>query len=241
MPIRAVFFDLDDTLCNAGPAWRAGETAAFEVLRERRPELDLEAARDVWRKVNDRLLERLNAGALTMAQVRARRFGALLKRLDAEDDGLAEALSAELARVRLASVRLFDDAVPTLDALRPACHLGVITNGAGDDHDDSQYSTLRHLRLLDLFDSIWISDLVGFRKPDPRIFEAALGGVGMDPTEAAHVGDSLAKDVAGANAAGVLSVLIWRGEGKAPRGSARERPRCVVRSLTDVPEVLRGR
>jgi putative hydrolase of the HAD superfamily len=47
------------------------------------------------------------------------------------------------------------------------------------------------------------SDVVGVAKPDPRIFRIALAAAGARPERAAHVGDMLSTDVAGARAAGV--------------------------------------
>ena len=236
--LRVVFLDLDDTLCESRPAWAAGVQAAFDLLASHRPDIDRQRALDEWAKVNERLLGRLNAGKLTMAQVRDRRFRVLLKGLHAEDDDLAHELNEALAHVRLTNIRLFDDTLPTLKALRSRYHVGVVTNGAGDDHDDSQWSVLRHLGLLDLVDSVWISDEVGFRKPDPRLFEGALEEVGVDPSEGAHVGDSPEKDVAGANAAGLTSVLLWRGEGEVRVEGSQQRPTIVVCSLTKLPAAL---
>ncbi len=236
--LRAVFLDLDDTLCDSRPAWSAGVAAAFDLLASKRPDIDRQLARTEWQGVNERLLVHLEAGERTMVQVRDRRFRALLKRLGAEDDALADELNDVLAYVRLTNIRLFEDALPTLQALRQAYHVGVITNGAGDDHDDSQWSVLRHLGLLDLVDSVWISDEVGFRKPDPRLFEGVLEEVGVDPSEAAHVGDSPAHDVAGANAAGMTSVLLWRQQGEVTVVGPDQRPAIVVRSLTKLQGTL---
>jgi putative hydrolase of the HAD superfamily len=236
--LRAVFLDLDDTLCDSRPAWTAGVDAAFDLLGAHRPDVDRQLALDEWVRLNARLHRRLEAGELTMRQVRERRFQVLLKRLDAEDDDLALELNEALAHVRLSNMHLFEDALPSLQALRGSYHVGVITNGAGDDHDDSQWSVLRQLGLLDLVDSVWISDEVGFRKPDPRIFEGVLEEVGLDPSEAAHVGDSPAKDVAGANAAGMTSVLLWRQAGEVLVEGPQQRPTIVVHTLAQLPEVL---
>ena len=77
--LRVVFLDLDDTLCESRPAWAAGVQAAFDLLASHRPDIDRQRALDEWAKVNEGLLGRLDAGKLTMAQVRDRRFRVLLK------------------------------------------------------------------------------------------------------------------------------------------------------------------
>ena len=69
---------------------------------------------------------------------------------------------------------------------------------------------LAHLErhgLLPLFDHWSFSDVVGCYKPDRRIFEHALAGLdGVDPHRAAHVGDRLRTDVAGARGMGMTAV-----------------------------------
>lgn len=70
--------------------------------------------------------------------------------------------------------------------------------------------TLRHhlaeRGLLSLFTSWAFSDEVGFYKPAPEIFEFALGGIGVDPLEAAHVGDRRRTDIAGALTLGMMAI-----------------------------------
>lgn len=61
--------------------------------------------------------------------------------------------------------------------------------------------------LLDAFDHFSFSDEVGTFKPDPVIFGHALTGLGgVDPADAAHVGDLRRTDVAGARAMGMRAV-----------------------------------
>lgn len=65
---------------------------------------------------------------------------------------------------------------------------------------------LRRLGLLELFDGWAFSDTVGTYKPDPAPFRAALDTLGVAPARAAHVGDRLRTDVAGARGIGMVSV-----------------------------------
>jgi putative hydrolase of the HAD superfamily len=52
------------------------------------------------------------------------------------------------------------------------------------------------------------SQIVGFRKPDPRVFELALAALDTAPSNCMHVGDSLRDDVVGAQAAGMIPVHV---------------------------------
>ncbi len=61
--------------------------------------------------------------------------------------------------------------------------------------------------MLGLFDHWAFSDEVGVYKPDPAIFRHALEGLGgIDPSEAAHIGDLRRTDVAGALGMGILAL-----------------------------------
>ena len=62
--------------------------------------------------------------------------------------------------------------------------------------------------LAGFFSAIHDSHLVGFEKPDPRIFEHALDEAGADPARTLHVGDLFAADVVGARAAGLHALLL---------------------------------
>ncbi len=48
--------------------------------------------------------------------------------------------------------------------------------------------------------------MTGYPKPDPRMFEATLAGMGVDPAHAMHVGDTPRTDIAGALALGMRAV-----------------------------------
>lgn len=111
--------------------------------------------------------------------------------------------------------RVYDDVEPALTELkRRGLKLGVISN-----FDSRLFDVLRACKLDRFFDSIHISTRVGAAKPDPAIFQAALGHHGIEPRQAWHVGDSLREDVEGAMAIGVSAVLLDRDDrfaGNAP-------------------------
>ena len=236
---RAVFFDLDDTLCDAATAFNAGRATAFAEAQARVPGLTAEALNDAWRQVHADLLPRLEAGVLTMAQVRDRRFRQMLATLGRPDDALADQLNDLLGATQLARLRRFDD-VAALDALRArGVFVGVITNGADDAQADSQRSKAERVDLLGALDGFWVSDTMGYRKPDPRAFAPALAAVGGAPAESLYVGDSLTNDIAGANAAGLRGVLLLREPAERPDVSRQTpQPWRVVQSLWEMLSLL---
>ena len=235
---RAIFFDLDDTLCNAQTAFRAGRVVAFNALLAERPDLDAARLLATWEDVHTVLFAALDAGAMTMAEVRRERFRRTLRILDLADDALADRVDLILGETQLRHLRLFPDAT-VLETLRERMPVGVITNGAGDAHPDSQRSKAAHLDLLDRVDSFWVSDETGFRKPDARAFQPGLASVGLAPTACVYVGDSIATDVAGAVAAGMRAALIWRDTTQDMPARINGAPDiAVIRSLLDLLDIM---
>jgi putative hydrolase of the HAD superfamily len=102
--------------------------------------------------------------------------------------------------------RLFDDVLPALRNLR---HAGVRTAVVSNADDDVTVVCV-HFAFAPLMDLIVTSALVGYEKPDPRTYQAALEPLGVDPKRAIHVGDQPKSDVVGALGIGMGAVLIDR-------------------------------
>ncbi|HEX8981784.1 MAG TPA: HAD family hydrolase [Ktedonobacterales bacterium] len=235
--IHAVFFDLDDTLCDSATAFALGRRYAFELAMEA-ASLTEQALDDAWDRAHADLLPQLTAGALTMAQVRDMRFQRTLEYAGVSDPALAERMDEALGATQLGLLRLFPDA-DALGALRSAgVYSGIITNGAADDHADSQRSKIEALGLLHEVDSYWISDAMGHRKPDPQAFAPAVAAAGCPANECLFVGDSLAIDIAGANAAGMRSALLARDEPTPAMLSDEPNPWRVIHSLWELLNAL---
>ncbi len=128
----------------------------------------------------------------------------------------AELLSHEAGRPvsveeMMAAIRFraYADAAPALDALRArGLRLACVSNW-----DYALAEVLERCGLGDRFDAVVTSAGVGARKPDPRIFAAALEAVDCDPAEALHIGDTPAEDIEGARAAGIPALLLDRSGG----------------------------
>jgi len=128
----------------------------------------------------------------------------------------AAILSAELGREvaveeMMAAIRFraYRDAAPALAELRAlGVQLVCVSNW-----DYSLPDVLARVGLADELDGVVTSAAVGARKPDPRLFEAALEVAGCAADEALHVGDTPTEDVQGARAAGIRALLIDRDGG----------------------------
>lgn len=101
---------------------------------------------------------------------------------------------------------LFDDVLPTLDALdKHGIRIGVISNW-----DYSLHRVLRSLNVHHRFDHVIASLQEGVEKPDPLLFQITLDRFGVRPGQAVHVGDDPLDDLRGALDFGMRAYLIDR-------------------------------
>jgi putative hydrolase of the HAD superfamily len=126
------------------------------------------------------------------------------------DPALAPKAAAEFSERRRACCRAYPDVVPTMQRVRAAgLRTALVTNGMSD----LQWLKLERAGLAPQFDVFVASSAVGIGKPDPRIFEVAIGRLGSTTGAAWMVGDNPRRDVAGAKAAGIRSVWLDRSGG----------------------------
>jgi putative hydrolase of the HAD superfamily len=197
--IAAVTVDLDDTIFPQS-AWLEG---AWEAVAAAGGTLGLDAA-----ALHERLVAISAAGSdggriIDRALVA---IGCSEVDLPALTPGLLAAFRAHAPK----RLECYPGVVAALASLRAAVPVACITDG--DPH--IQRSKLRALGLADAFDAVVFSDELGrqFRKPHPAPFLRALELLGVDPSQAVHVGDRPAKDVAGPEAIGMRAIRVRSGE-----------------------------
>ena len=116
---------------------------------------------------------------------------------------------------------------------RRGLRLGIVSN-----IDQDQLEHLSELAGLErYFDWLLSSEQAGSCKPDSKIFAEALRRADCRPGEAFFVGDSLSQDIAGANRAGLRSVLLWHRPDREPP-TAGEKPHHVIRAISEVLELV---
>jgi putative hydrolase of the HAD superfamily len=123
--------------------------------------------------------------------------------------------------------------------------IGLISN-TGRTPGETIKLVLQGRGIYGFFDSMVFSNEVGYVKPNRRIFERALEGLGSSAESTAHVGDSMLLDVYGSRTAGMRSILFnkysERFERYASRyyeaGGRRGTPDVTVERLTDVVAAL---
>jgi len=204
MPYRAVFFDLDDTLCDETSAWQVCSAGTAALAARSLPALDPAGVTAFFLDHSDAYWRAMDPISETrpIHAIRTAHWLATLEAFGHSDHTLAAELAHDYAHRRATELALFPDALPLLTALRAAGkRLVLITNGMQSTH----VARIAHLGLEAYFDHTLISDAVGMAKPDPRIFRHALDLAGCAPHEAAMVGDNPINDIAGAQAAGITA------------------------------------
>lgn len=201
--IRAVLFDLDDTLFDH----RGCSRDALEAVQRCHDSLGAMALGEL-EQVHSRLLEQLHGdvmmGRVPLDEARLERFRRLLGHAGgAPSEGLV-ALAAATYRDRYREVRrAVGGAGELLAALSDRVRVGIVSNNLFAEQMDK----LRVCGLDAFVHALVVSELAGVSKPDPAIFAGALERLQCGPDEAVMVGDSLTADIAGAREAGIRP--IW--------------------------------
>ena len=115
------------------------------------------------------------------------------------------------------------DVPPALDALGRRFRLGVVSNSNG-----TVRALLQRLGLAGRFETIVDSQEEGVEKPDPKIFQIALGRMKIEAGATAYVGDLYHIDVVGARAAGLTAYLLD------PHGLHRDKKVVRLKSLSEL-------
>ena len=203
--VRAVLFDLDDTLFDHQASSRAGLAA----VRESFPMLASEPF-DAFEQRYRILLEEVHllvlSGELAPAEARVRRFTRFLSETFVPSpDDVQRAAAAYFAGFH-ASRRPVAGAVALLRHLRAHVKIGVVTNNVLAE----QVEKLRHLELDALVDVLVTSEEVGIAKPHPAIYHAVLERLACTPNQVVMVGDNWQNDIVGASRVGIRSIWLNR-------------------------------
>jgi putative hydrolase of the HAD superfamily len=261
--LRAVIFDLDDTLIPEAGPWRealaavcgpveeahglpAGVLAeAVQAIASARYEI-LEAGRGfsarfgvsweecLWGPLGGASARQLPGLAAVAGAVRKTTWADALDAVGARSPELARELDRRYEAERRRSHRAFPTSGATVAALRDRGLLvGCVTNGASE----IQREKLRRSGVEPWFDVTLVSGEEGVGKPDPGILELACERLGVTADEAVYVGNSPTRDVACAEAAGMRSVLVLREQEPAETGRLPA-PRAVERAIHEIHGLL---
>ena len=212
-PIRAVTFDLDDTLWDVEPAIARAERDLRTWLDANCPEMAARFDRDALFRIRGDVIAETPRLQHDVSELRVRVLKVALLRT-----GHAEAEAERLARAGFEvflesrhTVEYYEHAVQVLETLRRRYVIGVLTNGNAD---------VNRLDIGPLFHFAIQAGEIGTAKPEPEMFEEAMRRTRLGPKEIVHVGDHLENDVAGAQQLGWYTVWFNRAGAERPDGAA---------------------
>ncbi|WP_167815162.1 HAD family hydrolase [Sporolactobacillus shoreae] len=104
---------------------------------------------------------------------------------------------------------LYPNVIKLLKDLSQKYNLGVIANQSADAQD-----RMKKLNIHEYFSVFAISDELGIKKPDVRIFNYALEQAKCSPSQAYMVGDRLDFDIYPANMLGIRTIRVLQGTAK---------------------------
>jgi putative hydrolase of the HAD superfamily len=236
MPIRAVLFDMFDTLVMIekehafySPAVKSMHT----YLTEHGVDVSFSAFRDAYIRERDALYE---AADLKMEEphfnIRVQNTLRSLGFAKEADSGIVQGATDAFCGEFMNYTRVDSEAEISLRQLHSKYRLGLVSNFA---IPECVQKLLAENGLADLFEVIVVSGAVNTRKPGPEIFKHALRKLGVEAFEAVFVGDTVDADVLGPKRLGMKTVYINRRPQKDLETAC---PDQTIKSLGELPAAL---
>ncbi|WP_030257964.1 HAD family hydrolase [Streptomyces violens] len=229
MPIRAVLWDIDDTLFDYANADQVGMQAHLlaEGLTDGYPSVEQALAR--WKELTALHWRRFEAGGITFEAQRRDRVRDFLGTASMSDEDADGWFGRYLAHYE-AAWALFPDTLPALELLAAEYRHAVLSNSSVHNQDRK----LRVLGVRDRFEALVCAAELGIAKPAAGAFHAACEALGLPPAEVAYVGDQPDIDAGGAVAAGLRGIWLDR------RGLGGRPELIRITGLNQLPGLLRG-
>lgn len=219
--IRAVIFDLDNTLVDFMRMKRMAIRAAIDAMIDAGLELDRRAAEEEIQAIYDR-------EGIEYQRV----FDDFLEaHLGVIDHKILASGIVAYRRAREAALVLYPHVTVTLmELIKSGLRLAVVSDAPRRE----AWLRLCHLNLHHLFDVVVTYEDTGERKPSPAPFRAALERLGVGPDEALMVGDWPERDVVGATQVGIRTVFARYGDTFGTRESGADFEIEDIHALVDV-------
>lgn len=200
--IRHVFFDLDHTL------WDFDRNSALtfrKIFELNQIDVKIEDFIKIYEPLNLKYWKLYREDRISRENLRYKRLKDTFNSLEVEiEDEVVNKLSIDYIKFLTTFNHLFVGTVELLNYLSVNYKLHIITNGFGE----AQTRKLSNSQLIDYFQTITNSEMVGVKKPNPRIFYYALEKAKAGKEESIMIGDSLEADIEGALNVGMDAIFF---------------------------------
>ncbi|TXT59354.1 MAG: putative HAD-hydrolase [Promethearchaeota archaeon] len=208
MTIKLVGFDLDDCLFDStGLSHRARIKGIDAMIK-----LGLDLEREKGIRILDEIVKEYGSNYSEHYNVFFRRINHLESSIDhiSYNEQYQYIAAAVMAyhKEKIDNIQLYGDVIPCFEMLKKkAIKTVIVTDGI----PIKQYEKILRLKINDLVDLVAISDEIGIRKPNPKLFEYFLNKFGLKGEETIYVGDRLINDIKPAIINKIHAILIHRG------------------------------
>ena len=225
MSIKAVLFDLDNTLLDFSEMKHMAVNMAIRAMIDQGLDMDPKEAFDsIFQTYWEVGIESDNA----FSEFLKRRFGQVDERI------LAAGVNAYL-RTKPSFLEPYPNVVPTLIKLiKYGLVIGIVT----DAPRLKGWQRLCAVRLQHFFDHVITRDDSGAPKRDGLPFEYALKQLQLEPQEVLFVGDSVERDITGAKAAGMVTALAAYGTKDTPGDIEAARPDHILSDFKELLDII---
>lgn len=217
--IRAILFDLDETLIDRAETMRRFLAAQHGLF----PEL---SGHSISVFTNICVSHQDNGYADKLVA-----YASACEELGLTDSSLAGKLFADFKERYGKDPVPFSDVSETLNILQDQYRIGLVSNG----RTKGQTAKIDSCGISGFFSSICISESFGCKKPDTAIFRACLDELSVRPSEAVFVGDNPVADIAPAKKIGMFAVWVKNSHFPAPAVCDG-----VVASIGELPSLVAG-
>ena len=192
MLIKSIFFDLDHTLWDFE---KNSELSFKKIFKKYTITINFEKFIEAYIPINFKYWKLYRNGEISKEFLRYNRLKEVFNLFDYEiDDKIINNISHDYIEFLPENNKLMDGAIEILEYLKPKYRLFIITNGFREVQDKK----LKNSKIKHYFETIYDSESVGVKKPDPKIFKYALTDSRSKPKESLMVGDNYEADVLGA-------------------------------------------
>jgi putative hydrolase of the HAD superfamily len=224
-----IYFDLDRTL------WDFQKNSS-ETLKEIIDEFGLYKVIknetdfiEKYNYFNDHLWDNLKAGKISKVRLRDERFRLLMAEYNIDDPDLIAKISRHYLNNTPSKTALIPGTIAALEYLSPKYQLYIISNG----FQDIQLTKMINSGIAKYFKKVYTSDVIGYAKPKPEMFNYAINSANARKKETLMVGDDPVNDIWGAYAARIDQVFFN------PEGlESKITPTFEIKELTELLKIL---
>ncbi|MDC1259688.1 YjjG family noncanonical pyrimidine nucleotidase [Flavobacteriaceae bacterium] len=189
---KHIFFDLDHTL------WDFDKNSALtfeKIFKLNNLDIDLDSFLKGYIPINLQYWKLYREEKIDKKSLKFARLNDAFKALDLEVSArIVHKLSDDYITYLSTFNHLFPDTIALLEYLQPKYTLHIITNG----FKEVQHGKLNQSHIDHYFQTVTNSEMVGVKKPNPKIFKHALHMAKATAEESLMIGDNLEADIMGA-------------------------------------------